>query len=174
MTAENVIDRIRERLLALAEEVGWSSLSDAERSDYYERWTRSPEIGGQLAHLMDPRKVRVYIKDSIVKPFERHRLAAAEPLVWEALSMSPPDEVSEVYIKPHGRRLLDGRVICWGNSRDWKLILMAAFERAWLAPDGSSFAAILVETGKTGSPSARRLVAAAAEKLAIVRLEWVD
>ena len=174
MSGESVIERIRERLLALAEEVGWSTLSDAERSAYYERWTRSSEIGGQLAHLMDPRKVRVYIKDSIVKPFERHRLAAAEPIVWSTLSMGAPEEFGEIYIKPHGRRLLDGRVICWGNSRDWKLILMASFERAWLSPGGSPFAAILIETGKTGQPRARRLVSAAAEKLGIERLEWID
>lgn len=174
MSGDSVTDRIRERLWTLADELGWSSLSDAERSAYYERWTRQPDIGGQLAHLMDPRKVRVYIKDSLVKPYERHRLAAAEPLVWRALSMSPAEAFAEGYIKPHGRRMADGRIVCWGNSRDWKLVLMAVFERAWLAPGASPFGAVLLETGKTGGTRARRLVSTAAERLGIERLEWID
>lgn len=88
--------------------------------------------------------------------------------------MSPAEAFAEGYIKPHGRRMADGRIVCWGNSRDWKLVLMAVFERAWLAPGASPFGAVLLETGKTGGTRARRLVSTAAERLGIERLEWID
>lgn len=167
-------ERLRERLWDIAEEIGWSSLSDAEKSDYYERWTRDPQIGGQLAHLMDARKVRVYIKDSLVKPYERARLSANEEQVWRMLGVSEPIEILARFVKPHGRRLADGRVISWGNSRDWKLVLMAEFERAWTSKGAIAYGVVLFETGKTATEAARRPVREAAARLGVERVEWAD
>lgn len=171
---DSIRERMRERLWAVADEIGWSSLSDTEKSNYYERWTRDPSIGGQLAHLMDPRKVRVYIKDSLVKPYERARLFSNEEDVWRILGLEPPEAISARFIKPHGRRLSDGRVVCWGNSRDWKLIVMAAFERSWTWQGATAFAVVLFETGKTAEEGSRRLVRAAARQLGLERIEWMD
>jgi hypothetical protein len=38
-------------------------------------------------------------------------------------------EIAEVWERPHGRRLKDGRVVVWGSADDWKLILTAVHER---------------------------------------------
>jgi hypothetical protein len=165
---------IRSALWENAEAIGWANLNDSERSRMYERWTVSPSIGGKLAHFMDPRKVRVYIKDSLIKPYERARLLAAEHHVWDALGIPPPSEIEAVFIKPHGCRTVDGMVVCWGNSRDWKLILMAAFERAYAGISVAPYGVVFIETGKTAGLGARDSVREAASRLGIQRTIWLD
>lgn len=174
MMPEEIRAGLRDKLWRLADEVAWSSLNDMDRSRLYERWTKDPAIGGQLAHFMDPRKVRVYIKDSLIKPYERARLLASESEIWRALGIISPTTAVETFIKPHGCRLEDGRVICWGKSRDWKLVLMAAFERSRLGHDGRPFGVVLLETGKTSSEAARSLVREASACLGIEKLGWLD
>src|SRR5271165_6291938 len=108
MIPEAIRDGIRDKIWAAADELSWSTIGDSERSRYYELWTRDQTIGGQLAHFMDPRKVRVYIKDSLLKPYERARLLETEGQIWRSLGLSSPPSCSESFIKPHGRRLDDG------------------------------------------------------------------
>lgn len=171
---ENIRDDVRDRLWAAADSLRWSTLPDTERAQRYELWTRDPDIGGRLAHFMDPRKVRVYIKDSLVKPYERSRLSRLEGDVWRILSFPDPGPPAESYIKPHGRRLPDGKIVAWGNSRDWKLILMAVFERAHARRGYEAFGAVLLESGKTADELQRQLVRAAASSLGIRHLEWFE
>ena len=171
---EEIRDGIRDKLWSTAAELGWSSLSDAERSRYYEQWTRDQTIGGQLAHFMDPRKVRVYIKDSLLKPYERARLLQTGDEVWRLIDVEQPASFAGTFIKPHGRRLHDGRVVCWGKSRDWKLILMSAFERGRATAEASAFAVVLVETGPTADKHRRALVSDAAACLGIAKLAWAE
>lgn len=170
---EDIRDQIRDHLWAVAEEIGWSALPDGHRARYYETWTRDPAIGGRLGHFMDPRKVRVYIKDSLLKPYERARLSETENAVMRHLSLSSNEAFIQAYIKPHGRRLADGRIVCWGKSRDWKLIVMAGFERARLIQNGRA-QVVLVETGKTAAESTRVLIREAACRLGLERVEWIE
>ena len=167
-------DDIKDRLWAAADSLRWSTLSDVERAQHYELWTRDPLIGGRLGHFMDPRKVRVYIKDSLVKPYERSRLSLLEGDVWRLLSFPNPGPHAQRYIKPHGRRLQDGKIICWGKSRDWKLILMAVFERSQARPGSEAFGAVLLESGRTADEHQRRLIREAASRLGIGKLAWLD
>lgn len=171
---EDIRDGIRDRIWRTADELGWSFLTDSDRSRYYEQWTRDPAIGGQLAHFMDPRKVRVYIKDSLLKPYERAKLLDNEDEIWRQLDQSRPTEVAESFIKPHGRRLEDGRIVCWGKSRDWKLILMAVFERARSSHGALPFGAVLLETGQTSEEQKRAIVKDAAARLGVEKLAWID
>ena len=174
MTPERIRDKIRIRLWAEADSLSWSTLSDTERARHYEFWTRDPEIGGQLGHFMDPRKVRVYIKDSLIKPYERERLSSLEGDVWRLLSYPDPGPSVEDYIKPHGRRLHDGKIVCWGNSRDWKLILMAVFERSHARPESEPFGAVLLESGRTSDEHQRELIGEVASRLGIQNLAWME
>jgi hypothetical protein len=171
---DNVRDRLRDLLWERAEEIGWSELNDGEKARLYEQWTRDANIGGELGHYMDPRKVRVYIKDSLLKPYERARLSGTEQQILERLAVEADSEVDERYIKPHGIRFSDGRIISWGNSRDWKSVVMAMYERAAQSPGSSSFGMVLLENGKTATQDARRIVREAARRLGIERLEWID
>jgi len=167
-------DALRDKLWGQCDDLGWMSLQDVERARHYELWTRDPSIGGQLAHLMDARKVRVYIKDSLVKPYLRARLSLNEAEVWQRLGLSSTDRVVHTYIKPHGRRTEDGRVIGWGRSRDWKSVVMAVFERGRAQRSFSSFGVVLLESGKTETERSRKLVIEAAQRLGIEKLAWLE
>ena len=171
---DTIRDGMRTRLWAEADSLGWSTLPDAARAKHYELWTRDPETGGRLGHFMDPRKVRVYIKDSLIKPYERSRLSLLENDVWRLLSFHDPGPPAERYVKPHGRRLPDGKIVCWGNSRDWKLLLMAVFERVHAQPGSEAFGAVLLESGRTSEHHQRRLVRAAASHLGIQKIAWLE
>lgn len=171
---DDVRDRIRDLLWERATDLGWSGLADTERSRHYEQWTRETAIGGTLAHYMDPRKVRVYIKDSLLKPYERARISDTQQNILSVLGVDPTIEVVHRYIKPHGLRFIDGQIVAWGNSRDWKLILMAMYERTTLNRGASSFGTVFLESGNTADDSTRTLVRGAATRLGIARVEWID
>jgi hypothetical protein len=171
---DDVRNRIRDLLWERANDLGWSGLSDVERSRYYEQWTREAAIGGALGHYLDPRKVRVYIKDSLLKAYERARVSGTERDILAVLGVDPTLEVVHRYIKPHGLRFIDGQTIAWGKSRDWKLILVAMYERTALNQGASSLGAVLLESGNTADDSRRILVRGAATRLGIARIEWIE
>lgn len=171
---DDVRDRLSKLVWSRADELGWSGLSDIERARRYEQWTREPEIGGVLAHYIDARKVRVYIKDSLLKPYVRERLSGSEREILDRLGIPLNNAISVRYIKPHGIAFADGKIVSWGNSRDWKLIIMAIFERAALRIDSSPYGAVLIENGRTEDAVSRKIVSDAAARLGIERMEWID
>jgi hypothetical protein len=171
---DDVRDRLRDLIWSRADKLDWSALHDGERARKYEQWTRDPEIGGTLAHYMDARKVRVYIKDSLLKPYERARLSGTEQQTLGRLGVPADSEVAQRYIKPHGIRFADGKIVSWGNSRDWKLVLMAMYERAALTPGSTAFGTVLLERGKTADVATRKIVREAASRLGIQKMEWID
>lgn len=171
---DNVRNGIRDLLWKRATDLGWSAMSDAERSRYYEQWTREATIGGKLGHYMDPRKVRVYIKDSLLKPYERTRVSGTEQDILTVLDIDPSLEIVHRYIKPHGLRFIDDQLIAWGKSRDWKLTLMAVYERTMLNQGAMAFGTVLLESGNTMDDNRRALVRGAATRLGIARVEWID
>ena len=159
-------------LWRFADELKWQSLADREKSALYEDWIRDESIGGVLSRYMPNTSVRVYIKDSIMKPYGRERIKDFGPIA-KVLGVEKNHEIAERYIKPHGRRLTDGKVICWGLSREWKTILIAAFERAHIAPTGESFGVVIMyPIGKCKQPAYRRMVETVARRLGIHRLVW--
>jgi hypothetical protein len=164
--------QLRKQLSAVADELGWMSLSTTEKRKLYEDWTRDPKYGGTLAKYIDKGQVRVYLKDTILKDYTR--AAGADPSrPLRLLKISADAPVAQTYIKPHGRRLADGRVICWGRASDWKLVLMALHERSSNGQNVVPFAAILADaTGKFAEPGIRRIVEDAATKLTVQKLLW--
>ena len=166
--------RIKRALWAVADEQNWPTLPDPQKSALYEQWIRDERVGGVLSRYLDPGSVRVYIKDTIMKPYGRERIKEFAPIV-KLLGLPDDPSVVETYIKPHGRRLTDGKVICWGLSRNWKAILFSAFERAHDVPSGVPFAAVMMfPSGRCQQPGYRQMIEIAAEKLGITRLEWYD
>ena len=169
-----VFSRIKDDLWQKAGEIGWLSVGAPQKSAFYEQWIRAAEIGGVLSRYIEPGNIRVYIKDTIMKPYIREHIKSFDN-VRNLLNLSDGPNIIDEYIKPHGRMLSDGRVVCWGLSRDWKSVLFATFERAYNATDGTPFAAvILFPSGKCQQPSYRQMVEVAAEKLGIEILRWHD
>lgn len=165
---------LRETLWQQADELGWAMLSPSEKSRQYEAWTKDPKIGGRLGRFMNQGQVRVYIKDSLLKDFTRSQLAGFER-PFRVTGISEYSSIAEIYTKPHGRRLGDGRLICWGRAHDWKTILMALHERAFDNPNICPYAAIfLFSSGRFNDDGVRRPIADAAQKLGIEKIVWLD
>jgi len=172
---KDIRDRIRKKIWDRADELNWSGLSDVDRAVWYENWSKDKDVGGALAHFMDPRKVRVYIKDSLLKPYSRTRLedGAEEVLLSVGLSRDVV-VIKKTYDKPHGHLLTDGKVICWGNSRDWKSIVISVFERAYRTDSAVPFAAVLVESGRTTNDGIREMIKDIGAKLQLTHVMWID
>lgn len=171
---DETFKKIHDMLWRKADEVGWGTLSDQQKSSLYEEWLRSEEIGLVLSRYLDAGSIRVYIKDTIMKPYGRERLKDPKP-IYTLLKLPNDVLVAREYIKPHGRMLRDGRVICWGMAKDWKGIIMAVFERARKARTGKAFAAVLMyPAGKTTQPGEQALVEEAGKLLGIKHVIWRD
>lgn len=168
----SVRNEIKEHLWAEADRLNWSALSATDKSRYYSVWTETESVGGRLGQYMDPRKVRVYIKDTLLKSYTRE--TSANPArVFRVLGIDEGAEVSATFIKPHGCLLSDGRQIAWSKAADWKVTLMALHERAF--GNSEPFAAVLTESSaRFGMETQRAVVESAAEKIGIKRLVWLD
>ena len=166
--------QIKLALWRVADDLNWPTLSNPQKSALFEEWIRDEQIGGVLSRYLDTRSIRVYIKDTVMKSYTRERIKDFLPIA-KFLGIPDGPAVAETYIKPHGRRLTDGKVICWGFSRDWKTILFAVFERAHVVTLGVPFAAVIMfPTGKCQQPGYRQIIETAALKLGIKRLEWYE
>ena len=172
---EGIRTKLRLKLWKVADEIGWIDLPASEKTKYYEAWTRTPEIGGVIGRFMDNGKVRVYLKDTLLKDYTKQRLAnAARPLRSLGFVLPLP-EPEETYIKPHGQRFTDGRIVCWGRAEDWKSILMALHERAYVRESTRPYAAVLLlGDGRFREVHTRSMIENAAQKLSIERVVWLD
>lgn len=169
---DNIRDQLRERMWGIADGIDWLALGPTEKTQYYENWTKDPEVGGVLQRYMAVGQVRVYIKDSLLKDYPQARRASHDK-PFRMLGLNGQIEIKRSFIKPHGRLLTDGRIICWGRAADWKAILLAVFERSFTTRDAKPHAAILTEsTGKYSDTSARAVVIEAAKRLGIEKLIW--
>jgi hypothetical protein len=168
-------DQLQSTLWSQADDLQWLKRSDAERTTWYENWAKDKDIGGVLAHFMDSRKVRVYIKDSLLKPYQRARLESGLDRVLRVLQIGVDElNVKVLFDKPHGRLLKDGRVVCWGNSRDWKAIVLAVFERAYRTQSASPHAAVLFQSGKGIDQGVKDMAQEASRRLQLSKLIWLD
>ena len=168
---------LREKLWALADELDWSRLSWHEKSAQYEIWTRDPEVGQLLSNYMDQRQIRVYIKDTIMKGYVRSRLADRAP-VLRSLGIAASDggsRVVEVWERPHGFRLADGKIVVWSKAKDWKAVLMVTHERAFFSEGGEPYASVLFSSVAQFSETPfRQMVEDAGKKLGIQRIVWLE
>jgi hypothetical protein len=170
---DHVREELRRVLWEKADALGWSDLSASDKTRHYEHWTQDVNVGGTLARYMDPPRVRVYLKDAVFKPYSRAKLGdwvrCARALGLES------EPVAESFIKPHGRRLSDGRVISWGPASSWKAVLMALHERTFGRDSTEPCAAVFLRAiGRYREDRARRMVEDAAAKLNVKRVVWLE
>lgn len=171
---DHIRNELKRRLWKQADELSWINLSPSAKSSHYQNWTRDPNIGGTLSRFMDRSRVRVYLKDTLLKDYTRTRSGdAARPL--RVLGLSGIADTAATYEKPHGRRLEDGRVICWGRAEDWKSVLMALHERAYASDEHSPYGIILTHAvGRFKERCLRALIIDAATKLGVERVVWLE
>ena len=169
-----VRDRLRDLLWEKCDEISWINLPSPEKSRYYDTWSRSTEIGGELAQFLDPRAVRVYIKDTLLKDYTRSRLSNPSP-VLEHLGIPADRAVSEKYQKPYGLRFEDGGVITWSRGAEWKTTLISARVRADLSRSGRPEGVVLVGPASRISDTVKgcEMVKRIASDLGIESFKWV-
>ena len=171
---DTVRTELRQTLWARAASLRWISLSSADKSTLYDTWTKDKRIGGRLVRYIPQSQVRVYIKDTLLKDYTSSCLADHQR-PFRALGVSATVAVVKSYTKPHGRRLQDGRVICWGRADDWKTILMALHERTFGDSHSQAHAAVfLYSRRKFHETHMRNPVEDAARKLCVTRVVWID
>lgn len=150
-----------------ADAINWLRLSDQEKSRQYEKWLVSDNVGCLMGHYLDQRNIRVYLKDSVIKPYSRERTKSL-PAAFVAIGIIGPQNYKEEWIKPHGRILADLRCICWGPANDWKSIILSVYERSYRYPQAIPFAAALLgPLGKMAQTDEQNLVACVARKLGL-------
>lgn len=165
-------NEIKDRLWAEADRLNWSALSPKDKSRYYTIWTEIEDLGGRLGQYMDPRQVRVYIKDTLLKPYTRETSASPD-MAFRVLDIPAGTSTVATYIKPHGRLLADGRHVAWSKATEWKATIMALHERSY--GTGKPFGAVLTEAAaKFSTDQDRAVVEAAAQKLGVERIVWLD
>jgi hypothetical protein len=170
----HVRSAVRDYLWQEADRINWNSLSAAEKARYYANWTVSDAVGARLSPYLDPRKVRVYIKDTLLKPYARDRMRQQIPRM-QRIGLLPQDAPVQEFIKPHGQLFADGRIVVWSKAVDWKLALMAAFERAHSIPGARPYGVALFDAStKHADTDARSIAESAAKLLGVEKLVWLD
>ena len=91
------------------------------------------------------------------------------------MGLLPQETPVQEFIKPHGQLFADGKLVVWSNAVDWKLALMAAFERSQGIAGARPFGVALFNAStKHADSDARLIVENAAKRLGIEKLLWLD
>lgn len=166
--------RVKAALWAHADRLEWDALSSAEKSKCYTQWSESDTIGRILSNYMDPRAVRVYIKDTLLKSYSREKLSEHHALVLRLAGKNSLD-VLKTFVKPHGLLFSDGVNVAWGRADDWKVLLGSLFERTFSSREDQSRIAVFFRAApRFMSASSRKLVEAAAQRLGVQKCVWFD
>ncbi|WBP88095.1 PIN domain-containing protein [Kitasatospora cathayae] len=154
---------IRELLLVeiyqQAHDIGWESLSNAEKTSQYRKWIEDPKIGGVLTSFMREENARVWIKDVPMKeyaraqegfgPYARYavmRFKGADEVVEAACGSGwdvVPDSLGE---KPMHCLATDGlstRYVCWGRPGSFRDLVWAAMNHV---AEGQEAPAVVITT----------------------------
>jgi hypothetical protein len=168
---KHIKDEVSEIIWKEADQLDWTHLNIAEKSSRYKIWAKDDRIGKVLTRYMPVERVHPYIKDSLLKPYAKSKKLEA----YDVQNILNLDEYSIVqeYVKPLGFRLEDGRIACWGRALDWKIVLLATFERSCEAEEFSAHTVILMEShGKFSTKKFQHIVSDACEKLKIDNIKF--
>ena len=165
--------QVQERLWEKADALDWPSMTVIERTRQYGVWVSDPEIGGVLAGYLDARRVRTYMKDTLMKPYARARMSDVTR-VLHAVGLAPETSIAESYERPHGARLISGEILCWGKADDWKLVILAAHERAFAKRASIRGIVLLPPLTRFVTGQNRAVVEDACLKLGVQQLAWYD
>ena len=164
----DIPDQLRRDLIAevyrRADELDWDSLTQVDRSSWYDRWVDDPAIGGVLTRFIPRERARVWLKDVPMKHYSRARggVGPYSDLVTRRLP-GPKSVASQVFgaawrvvdgtvqEKPNRCRITDShaeRVMIWGPSNNLRALIWAGLNSAI---DGAPAPSIVV-TSLQGQP----------------------
>lgn len=66
-----VVNQLVTKMYRQADEAGWDSMVDSDKSRQYDRWLRDPEIGGVLAKFKPADAARAWLKDVAMRQYSR-------------------------------------------------------------------------------------------------------
>lgn len=163
---------IAKKIHLIADKVDWSHLSIPERQKYYEEWTDDPNIGGVLSQIMEPRRIRVYLKDTIMKDYAKSKRPELRKLLG-SLSYSCNVAIKE-YIKPVGLLCDKNKLYTIAVAKEWKIALLSAFERGYEAKNVKENILFIIDhtSGRFVDISYRKLIEDSSAKLG-VKIIWV-
>lgn len=156
-----------------ADELDWGHLTIPERQRQYENWTSDPDIGGKLAEIMPVNRVRVYLKDTVLRQYSKKHKVSIVQLI-DSLNIKY-DAITRIYEKPEGV-LCDGlNLYTTTAAKDWKSALASAFERAYLMGHKRENLLIITDhiVGRFVDQEYRELIEDAASRLEI-SVVWLN
>jgi hypothetical protein len=169
---KRIKDEVTRRVHKIAEKADWWHLTIAERQKYYESWTADHQIGGLLDRVMDSARVRVYLKDTVMKSFNRAQRPDIQGLL-STMSISWAN-VTKRFVKPQSV-LCDGRdLYTMTVAKEWKVAVMTAFERGHDVKQLRRNKVFVIEhtTSRFVDQSYRDMISTAAARLSI-EVIWV-
>lgn len=169
---------VTSRVHALADQLDWVYLTIEQRRRYYEAWTNDENIGGLLRQVIDANRVRVWLKDTVMKNYLKQR----RPSITNFLSRTSVScgVILRSYRKPEAVLCEDTSLFEGGNlftltgAKEWRVALMSAYERAAeIKKPGRNILYIIEHTsGRFADESYRSLISGAGAKLG-VEVVWV-
>lgn len=166
------------RVHALADQLDWSHLTIEQRRQHYESWTADENIGGLLCKVIDSNRVRVWLKDTVMKSY----LKTQRPCITDFLSRIgvPHGAVLRSYMKPEAVLCEDSNLFVGGDlftltvAKEWRVGLLSAYERAAEITRLGQNKMYFIEhtSGRFVDQSYRDLISAAGVRLGI-EVTWV-
>jgi hypothetical protein len=127
-STEEILTNVTAKLYELADKAGWKHLTNPERAKFYERWTHEQSIGGVLTKVMPQARVRVFLKDTVMREYIRNRNQSLRVLLG-TMSVNVGHEAKE-FKNPQAILATDGHLYTLAAARDWKMALMTSYERS--------------------------------------------
>ncbi len=127
--ASEIKKSVSKLVYAIADKADWPHLTIPERQKYYEAWTSAPEIGGALGKVIGPNRVRVYLKDTIMKTYSKSKQPELTALL-RSFSYSF-EVVNNKYVKPLGMLCNGIDLYTISPAKEWKVAVLSAYERSY-------------------------------------------
>lgn len=172
MDEKQIKKSVAKKVHSIADKIDWSHLTIPERQKCYEEWTDDPEIGGTLSKIIEPRRVRVYLKDTIMKEYAKSKRPELRKLL-ASLSYSY-NTVSKEYVKPISLFCDGNKMYTIAVAKEWKIALLSAFERGYEVKNIKENLLFVIDhtSGRFVDNSFRELIEDASNRLGI-KIIWV-
>jgi len=156
----------------VADELDWPHLNIEQKKIHYEAWTNDEDIGGRLRQVIDPGKVRVYLKDTIMKRYFRNQRPCL-PDFLRSLSVAY-GSITQTFIKPEALLSSSHDLFTLTVAKEWKVAVMSAYERGFEVKHLRRNVVFVLEhtSGRFVDQSYKDLINTAGAKLG-VEIRWV-